>query len=206
MQRQLWRHNPHLATQPAQSPSSPICYQASLEIVRGQARQRIRPILNPTFLIGVAEDCDLVLGDPQFPEAHAYLRFFEGQLTLRHLGFAPPVTVNGKVVGQTQLADGDRIRTGPYEFLVCLQPLESGEDRSDRLLPLRVPASLDRVEDEVGSLLVQRLLKEIRSEMFSQPAHLKLFVAPEQTPSPPTDSPRPEASGQEQRHSYARSS
>lgn len=121
MQRQFWRHNPHLIPQPPLPPTASLPYRVSLEIVRGQARQRLRPIMNPAFLIGMADDCDLVLGDPQFPEVHAYIRTSSEGVTLRHLGFAPPVTVNGNLATQQPLADGDRIRTGPYEFLVHLQ-------------------------------------------------------------------------------------
>ena len=39
-----------------------------LEIMRGQARRRVRRVAAPIFLIGTANDCDLVLGDPRFPE------------------------------------------------------------------------------------------------------------------------------------------
>jgi hypothetical protein len=47
--------------------------QVSLENTRGRVQQRVRQVKNRVFLIGAATDCDLVLGDLQFPEAYAYL-------------------------------------------------------------------------------------------------------------------------------------
>ena len=42
-------------------------------IVRGQAQQMFRPIMNPVFMIGTAVDSDLVLADETFPETYLYL-------------------------------------------------------------------------------------------------------------------------------------
>lgn len=205
MQRPFWRHNPHLIPHLPLPAANRLRFDVSLEIVRGQAKQRIRPVQNPTFLIGMADDCDLVLGDPQFPEVHAYIRISDEMVTLRHLGFKPPITVNGTVATQLKLADGDRIRTGPYEFMVHLQPRPAGEDESEHNRSLRLPASMDRVEDEVGNLLVQHLLSEIRSEMLPKMSRLKLFVDPESHPEL-TDSSPTARRLQEQPHNYARSS
>lgn len=205
MQRQLWRHNPHLLSNPPLPERSELPFRVELEILRGRVKQRIRPILNPAYLIGMAVDCDLVLGDPQFPEVHTYIRISDAGVTLRHLGFAPALTINGETAAQQKLEHGDRIRTGPFEFLVHIHPQASGDDDdSDRSRTLRVPAALDRVEDEVGSALVQQLLAEIRREL-EPAAKLKLFVAPESSADsklPPSASSHP----QEPRHAYARSS
>ena len=63
----------HLSNHDRQSPRGPHYPTSSpkvqLEIVRGQARHKIRPVDVPVFLIGTAEDCDMVLGDFQFPES-----------------------------------------------------------------------------------------------------------------------------------------
>lgn len=205
MQRQFWRHNPHLIPQSPQPGTTSLPFQVSLEIVRGQAKQRMRPILNPAFLIGMADDCDLVLGDPQFPEVHAYIRIATEGVTLRHLGFSPSLTINGELATQQLLADGDRIRTGPYEFLVHLQPQAAGDDDSTAGRSLRLPAAMDRVEDEVGNALVQQLLTQIRSELLPGPSRLKLFVDHELISGKENSAPIANGS-QDQRHVYARSS
>lgn len=89
-----------------------------LEVVRGRARQKVRLMTSNAFLIGATHDSDLVLGDPQFPASHSYLLRNHRRVLLRYLGEGPEITVNGRPVVQSTLADGDRIRTGPYEFQV----------------------------------------------------------------------------------------
>ena len=89
-----------------------------IEIRRGLARYPQRPVRGPVFLVGKCEDCDMVLGDPQFRPVHFYLLRQQGRMTLRLVADTPELTVNGKPKSSTFLNDGDRIRTGPYEFLV----------------------------------------------------------------------------------------
>ena len=48
--------------------------KVEIEIVRGRARNMVRPVTVPVYLIGAANDCDLVLGDPQFSEVHDHRR------------------------------------------------------------------------------------------------------------------------------------
>ncbi len=104
----------------------------------GQANR----INQPLFVIGRAEDCDLVLKDPQFSDYHAYVLVRDGQVTLRHLGVAPKVAVNGRWMQWGELCHGDRIRTGPYEFTLRVIPacpsiaqpeLEAAFAESDKL-------------------------------------------------------------------------
>merc|ERR1711964_370100 len=97
--------------------------RVALEILRGRAKSKIRPISMPTFLIGSATDCDLVLGDSQFPAVHTYLRLSPREVSVRHLGFLPTLYVNGTPVASVPapLTNGDVIRTGPYEFAVRIE-------------------------------------------------------------------------------------
>jgi len=97
--------------------------QVELEITRGRVRNRIRPMRGTTFLIGSGRDCDLVLGDPQFQELHSYLLLGPEGLVLRHLGFAPELTVDGRPVRKVVLWNRARIRTGPFEFRVHIRHL-----------------------------------------------------------------------------------
>ncbi|MCA9214664.1 MAG: FHA domain-containing protein [Planctomycetales bacterium] len=89
-----------------------------LEITRGTARRPMRLMKEPVYLIGRSHDCDLVLGDAQFGDVHAYLYRTDHRLFLRWLGGGPEVSVNGEVTSSTVLHDEDRIRTGPFEFFV----------------------------------------------------------------------------------------
>lgn len=92
--------------------------EVELVITRGRAHNRVRLVSSPVFMIGTAPDCDLVLGDDRFPEVHAYLLLGQGPILLRWLGIDPEITVNGAQVDHVSLRDMDRLRTGPYEFLV----------------------------------------------------------------------------------------
>ena len=90
-----------------------------LEIRRGQAKRLIRDISQPVFVVGSGEDCDMVLGDKQFPPIHFFVLHRNGRTTLRHVGSQPELTVNGKTPrSSATIEPGDRIRTGPFEFVV----------------------------------------------------------------------------------------
>ena len=89
-----------------------------LEIRRGRAAHLHRPVREPLFLVGTSPDCDMVLGDAQFASVHFYLLSRNGHTSLRRVVSAPELTVNGKELPSAILSDGDRIRTGSYEFLV----------------------------------------------------------------------------------------
>ena len=89
-----------------------------LEIRRGKARHRQRPVSEPVFVVGSSRDCDMVLGDPQFGPIHFFLLSRNGETTIRTLQRRPDITVNGVEASSHRVQDGDRIRTGPYEFVV----------------------------------------------------------------------------------------
>jgi len=116
MVRPILRHGPHGPPYPRRRTVLP---RAELEITRGRARDQVRPIDGLAFLIGAADDNDLVLADPQFPESHSYLLRTPLGLTLCWLGEGPEITVDGEPVLSTSLVRTDaRLRTGPYEFRV----------------------------------------------------------------------------------------
>jgi hypothetical protein len=103
------------------SPRRSALPRVELEISRGRARQLVRPIEGLVYLIGAAEDNDLVLADSQFPDSHSYLLRSPLGLTLCWLGEGPEVTVDGvPALGTALLPDGSRLRTGPFEFRVRL--------------------------------------------------------------------------------------
>jgi pSer/pThr/pTyr-binding forkhead associated (FHA) protein len=133
MARNYHLHNPQDPSGPHTRSSLP---QVTLEIIRGRARQRIRPIVRPAFLIGSAADSDLMLGSQQFPTAHCYLLLNPEGVGLRWLGFAPEVLVNDRPVEKAELQDGDLLRTGPYEFRIRIR-------RGDSMLRLSHPTDAD---------------------------------------------------------------
>jgi hypothetical protein len=100
-----------------------------LEITRGKARNIVRPIDGLAYLIGRAEDNDLVLADLQFPDSHSYLLRSPIGLTLCWLGEGPEITVDGQpVLSTASVPNGARLRTGPYEFRIRMTWPIAGED------------------------------------------------------------------------------
>ena len=89
-----------------------------LEIRRGRANHRLRQVTEPVFVVGSNKDCDMVLGDPQFGPIHFFLLSRNGETTIRSLERRPDLTVNGVQANSESIKEGDRIRTGPYEFVV----------------------------------------------------------------------------------------
>jgi len=108
-----------------------------LEILRGRARQRLRRVEVPVFLIGTADDCDLVVAAPDIAPVHTYLYLRPEGVSIRTLGAAPPLTVNGRVAENALLADGDEFGIGPFEFLIHVRLKEPVDDRAGRRRPGR---------------------------------------------------------------------
>lgn len=111
-------HNRQIPRQPRALSSEP---SVELVITSGRARNRIRKVVGPVFLIGSSMDCDLILGDPLVPSVHSYVLTTTCGVRLRHLGELPAVRVNGQVLEVTQLEDQDQIEIGPFSFLVRLE-------------------------------------------------------------------------------------
>lgn len=162
--------------------------RVGLEIVRGQAKRRVRDVKPPVFLIGSAEDCDLVLGDSTFPEAYAYLYVTVRGISIRYLGTGPELAVNGETTETTPLVDGDLLELGSYEFQVQI------EQRGPGRAPHRDPETddLDEARGEFDFLgldaavdEVWELLAEIRRVVAVQPVDLRLFVGPPPSSSLP---------------------
>lgn len=122
--------------------------RAELEIARGRALNLVRPIDGLAYLIGAADDNDLVLADPQFPESHSYLLRSPLGLTLCWLGDGPEITIDGApVLSAASVPDGARLRTGPYEFRIRLSwSAEANEHETSRSREGDFPRSLPRPE------------------------------------------------------------
>jgi len=151
--------------------------QVGLEIVRGKASHRIREVNPPVFLVGAAEDCDLVLGDLRFPEAYAYLYVTVRGVSVRHLGEGPELYVNGELTESALLADGDILELGAYEFQLHIQERSPrGQGRSEggwEELRETDFLGLDAAMDDVWHLMAQ-----IRASVALEPVDLRIFSGP----------------------------
>jgi hypothetical protein len=155
-------------------------HSIELEIVRGHARRRRRPVCVPAYLIGRADDCDLVVGDDRFPHAYAYLLVRGKQLLLRHLGFAPELRVNGVPVTQLPLGDGDSIQAGPYEFRVHIRHFDAAAVSGAAPFAGGIrPATARAVAQTEALAEALDLIRCIREEVLGDRSSFRLFLGPE---------------------------
>ncbi len=126
-----------------------------LEICQGRAQLRRRRVHPPVFLIGRDPQCDLVLADESFPPIHTYVFIRRSGVSVRHLGKGPELMVGGRVVRTALLHDRDRLRMGPYEFVIKIS--------SDP--PALLPQQQTRqVQVSAAEHAVRDLLSEIHQE------------------------------------------
>lgn len=150
--------NPHTLRGPY---SFPVLPEVTLEIVRGQAKHKCRPIEVPVFLIGQAGDCDLVIGDPQFPEVHTYIFVTTQSVTVRCLGEGPEILVNSIPVKSTELHNGDLLQMGSYEFQISIKQRSHKE---------RVQNRGDQDANNEASAIARELIRDVRHELLSGPS------------------------------------
>ena len=67
--------------------------------------------------VGRLPECDVSLDDPSVSRRHARIRNVGGAWTIEDLGSTNGVKVNGSRVGESGLADGDRLQLGTVELL-----------------------------------------------------------------------------------------
>jgi hypothetical protein len=140
--------------------------EVELEILRGRARRRFRPVEGPAFLIGTALDSDLVLGDPQFPDAHSYILVSAEGVGVRWLGVGPALSIDGhRVLDRAMLRNGDLLETGPYQFRVIIRERKRGSRPARSSKPLGSLSISENEAVEHGSYAageVEDLLSDIR--------------------------------------------
>ena len=78
-------------------------------------------VTGPVFVIGTAADCDLRMENSCLAKYHAYIFMRDQMVTLRQLGPAPVVTVNGRLMRWGELQNGDLLMLGSTRVRVELQ-------------------------------------------------------------------------------------
>jgi len=161
----------------------PPAPRVSLEITRGRVRERLRQIPGKVFLIGSASDCDLVVGDLQFPEAYAYVFVSGTDVSIRRLGSGPVLVVGGEQVESAELFHGDVIEMGQFELRVVIDhpPRRVRTDRSSHDWQ---PQDADDDSDEQSARdEVRSLLSDIRQALAEDSASVRLYYEPDDEPA-----------------------
>ena len=105
------------------------------------------------YLIGSAVDCDLVLGDPRFPEVHCYLLVTDEGLLIRHLGSPPALIIEGVPQGTCRLPDQTVFQVGPFEFRVRIA---EGQRESETVGSPPTSGSADYAEAPAAEIRLYR--------------------------------------------------
>jgi hypothetical protein len=136
--------------------------QLVLEVTKGQTRFRRRPVTTPRFLIGAGSTCDLRLGGEGMSALHSIITSAACEIAIEAIAGEPALTVNGRLVQNAVLHDGDVIAVGEVELLARFEaghaPAEatgisaavaSPEDDERPLAELSAAELVDRIaEDE----------------------------------------------------------
>jgi hypothetical protein len=149
--------------------------RVELQILRGRARNKLRRIEVPVFLIGSARDCDLVLADADFPDVHTYLYVNRGGVSVRRIAESPALSVDGREVQAAAIVDGQKLQIGRYEFAIRIDhplKLRSPEDEPD---PAERTGCCEIPAEHPGLSLVRALLDDIRTALKVE-ADLQLYT------------------------------
>lgn len=152
---------------------SKLPQRVELEIVRGQAQRRRRPVISPAFLIGSSCECDLVLGAAQFAEVYVCLVVRRSDVTVRQVGEGPAMLINGRSATDAKLRDGDRLVAGPFEFIVHITPTLGTV--ASTTVPIEPPpanrwSSAQHIADPDALQAATKLIHDIRAALDERPA------------------------------------
>jgi predicted component of type VI protein secretion system len=99
----------------------------SLQVVGGRNAGQEIAVRGRRFLIGRASDCHLRAHSEQISRYHCALLVEKEGVFVRDYGSRNGTLVDGqRILDQIELQDGQRLRIGPLEFLVCIRPERSG--------------------------------------------------------------------------------
>jgi predicted component of type VI protein secretion system len=152
--------------------------RVELEILRGRARNKLRRIDVPVYLIGSARDCDLVLADAELPDVHTYLYVNRGGVSVRRIAESPRLAVDGREVQSATIVDGQRLQIGRYEFEVRIDRPTAAHESPDEEDLLHAAPGLDSESEPPGFALVSAFLDDIRAALKIE-ANLQLYTESE---------------------------
>ena len=170
---------------------------------QGPPRVVLRAVAGPYFgkaipitgriTLGRADNCDLVLDEPEVSPSHAEVRVSTGSIALRDLGSANGSQVNGVAVRDALLFSGDQISFDRNRFLVEAPGMPTRKDIPTVQGVVIQPAQVAAANATAGSgeqrnPQVTQTMRAIRLEP-GQPNP----VAPAPTPAPAAPTPAPVA-------------
>jgi len=110
----------------------------SLLILEGPREGCVFPLVHPEMLLGRHEECHIQLMHESVSRRHARVYLCEDSYHVRDLGSRNGVAVNGDVISQEKLREGDEIRIGQVvlKFSLTSQVEEKFWDRQQKSITL----------------------------------------------------------------------
>jgi pSer/pThr/pTyr-binding forkhead associated (FHA) protein/anti-anti-sigma regulatory factor len=103
---------------------------AYLRVLSGRTARGVIPVQGPRFVIGLALDCHLRLGDLSVAERHCEITIGDDYLAVRDLGSREGTRLNGlRIVSDctVRTRHGDRIQVGDSVFEIVLGEMSPGD-------------------------------------------------------------------------------
>jgi hypothetical protein len=92
----------------------------ALVVTYGNTTQKTRPLDRDLIVVGRGRTCDIGLASPEVADVHCLLLRTPDGWILRDCGSRVGTRVNGQLVQQAQLLDGDALQVGTFLFRVHL--------------------------------------------------------------------------------------
>lgn len=100
----------------------PQSYQISLLIQEGDQVNNHFFLSKTETVVGRDQGCDIVLRDPEVSARHCGIVVFESVAILKDLGSTNGTVLNGYLIKEDLLKDGDKIQVGGTTLQFCIKP------------------------------------------------------------------------------------
>ncbi len=105
----------------------PVRYRASIVILRGHAEGMEYPLTGVTTIIGRDKTADIVVKDSLVSRQHAAIVYTDAGFVVKDLGSTNGTILNGKTVGQSPIANRDKVSIGDTTIQFILEDAGSGK-------------------------------------------------------------------------------
>jgi hypothetical protein len=146
--------------------------QPALIVTYGNTAQKSRPLDRDLIVVGRGRTCDIGLASPEVADIHCLLLRTPDGWHVRDCGSRVGTRLNGQLVLQAQLLDGDALQVGTFLFRVHLPcPAPKGQPRVESERELHLRKARRRLIHL--ALRLRRRLREQRAGEGSVPAALR---------------------------------
>jgi predicted component of type VI protein secretion system len=97
------------------------------------------PLQRPVLLIGRHPECDIRIELPKISRRHCCVAIAYDRVIIRDLGSRNGVRVNGEIVDESRLVEGDEVAIGPLIYRLVGEAVQPAAPPRPAPLPLRHP-------------------------------------------------------------------